>query len=62
MLRGWYPDLGGRSGQRQVPGTDLGCGTLQAVLSHHDDVGGQDATEDVEVEKIWFISAGGKVV
>lgn len=50
----------GRSGQRQVPGSDLGRGALQAVLGDCDDVGGQDAAEDVEVQEIGLLSAGGR--
>lgn len=61
MLRG-SSQTWGRSGQRRAPGSDLRCGALQAVLSDRDDVGGQDAAEDVEVQEIGFISVGGEEV
>lgn len=58
MLKSWYPDL--REIWAEVgPSSDLGCGALKAILGDCDDVGGQDAAEDVEVQEIGFISAGG---
>ena len=44
------------------PRPDLGCGALQALHRGRDDVGGQDAAEDVEVQEIGFISVGGEEV
>lgn len=42
----------------EVLASDLGCGALEAVLGHGDDVGAYSTAEDVEVKNVGLLSAG----